>query len=208
MVEQRQFRIRFALLGTVPGGRLGPITFRLNVVLRRFRAVVPPCGVPEALEEGLGVVLGMAGNEIDVTAYGLVEEFENVVLFVIVGHHLERFGKVEGQFEDPARDDLGFEERQGQEQLGKALPVAGSQELIDQFFTATLMGVAFAVTEGTVGKVRLPAEVVREPGVGRPLFVVRVEIPRPGGLEEVAVEEIEPVAAMLEIGADLTENGK
>ena len=57
----------------LPVRRTCPTTGRLDVMLRRLGAVVPPSGVPQALKQRLGIILGMAGDEVEIAAQGLVE---------------------------------------------------------------------------------------------------------------------------------------
>jgi hypothetical protein len=79
-------------------------------MLRRIWAVVPPARVPEALEKALGVVVGVAYDEVDITAKGFFEEIENAVLRTVTGNGADGMAEVLDEGECHARLHLGFEE--------------------------------------------------------------------------------------------------
>jgi hypothetical protein len=96
-----------------------PASLRLNVVFRGLWAVVPPAGIPEALKQTLGVVLMMAGDEVNVAAKGFVEEAEDSVARVGGGQRFESSRKVGRKIKGLARFVFGFEPAEFIQKVGE-----------------------------------------------------------------------------------------
>ena len=72
------------------------------------RTVVPPAPIPEALEERRGV----AGEEVQVGAEGLLDQAKMAAGSVVEGHGLDGPREVHRQVEDIPRLGLGLQKRQ------------------------------------------------------------------------------------------------
>ncbi len=118
-----------AVRATPRGSFCRPTAFRGVVVLRRYRTIVPPAGIPHALEQRCR----MTANEVDVAAERFFQQTQNPQQRAVGRHALNGCAEVSGQIEHHPGLGLCFEKCQIGEQLIGFLPISCLQKLPGKF---------------------------------------------------------------------------
>src|SRR5882724_12101564 len=97
---------------------------------RGLRTVVPPAGIPQTLEQSLGIFTSVARDEVNVAAEPFFDQREKTALRMIGASDPQGFSEVRGQIKQEAVSRFGFEPFQFQQRADEFIAPAGFNQVI------------------------------------------------------------------------------